>query len=158
MKRTKVWQLRTTPIEYGLANNRGHSVTLYGAVGHCIKKVGYFKLGSSTNRHEFAEYLEELKDFVHVGALKQKPYLIIDGHSAHRACKSEMAKHFKPLFMPPHSCQFNSIESVWSYLKQSFRKMTAEDAIKSDADLNARVRRTWMQADTQKLQNLVGAN
>lgn len=52
-----------------------------------------------------------------------KPYLLLDGASAHRGklAREYLETNFKPLFMPPYSPQFNSIEMIWPALKHRVR-------------------------------------
>lgn len=57
-----------------------------------------------------------------------KPYLVIDNHRAHKAWRVEefLNKHFNVIWMPAASCEFNSIESVWSMMKNKFRRVIAQ--------------------------------
>ena len=57
--------------------------------------------------------------------LGEKPIVLYDGHTAHGAKinKAELSRAFIPIKIPPHSCDFNSIERVWSVAKSIYKKM-----------------------------------
>ena len=38
------------------------------------------------------------------------------------------------LFIPPHSCDFNSIEKVWNLIKSHFRNLVQEKPLESRED------------------------
>ena len=57
--------------------------------------------------------------------LGEKPVFLFDGHRSHTTKENVvlMNKFFIPIKIPPHSCDFNSIERVWSCAKCVFKKM-----------------------------------
>ena len=60
----------------------------------------------------------------------EKPVLLYDGASAHTASRSQhkLSLHFKGLQMPPYSCEFNSIETIWAVAKANFAKLCLVNA------------------------------
>ena len=62
--------------------------------------------------------------------LSCKPYLLLDGASAHHSkfAREYLEANFKPLFMPPYSPQFNSIEMMWPALKHRVRLKLIESS------------------------------
>lgn len=105
-------------------NDKNHrNVTVYGAIGNCLNEP-LFKLGKSTNEEDYGKFLHDLKMKVRLD-LGEKPILLYDGHTAHSTKKNLtiMERYFIPINIPPHSCDFNSIERVWSCAKCIFKKM-----------------------------------
>ena len=49
-----------------------------------------------------------------------------------------MKEHFIPIQIPPHSCDFNSIERVWSVAKSYFEKLLLQhkEEIKTKDDFS----------------------
>ena len=49
---------------------------------------------------------------------------MFDNHAAHLVPENEqfINDHFEPLRQPAYSCEFNSIETLWSVIKSDFRK------------------------------------
>jgi transposase len=47
----------------------------------------------------------------------QKPVLVLDQHSSHWKMLSELEDDFDVEFMPPQSCEFNPIETIWGLSK-----------------------------------------
>ena len=113
------------PVKQILDKRRVGGVTIYGAIGLCLQKP-VFELGLSTNIAEFKSFLQKLQQSVKPGV--EKPYLLLDNHSAHRSREQEpfLSENFTVLFIPPYSCQFNSIEWVWGRLKSIFRRRFAQ--------------------------------
>ena len=85
-----------------------------------------FELGESTNKVEFRAFLEKVHAQLKPGVVK--PVIVLDNHSAHRSKDQEpwLSDHFTVHFMPPYSCQFNSIEWVWGRLKETFKRRFAQ--------------------------------
>ena len=77
-----------------------------------------FTLGARTCGDEFREFLLEIKAALRPD-LNRKTILFYDGSTAHTAGKSqiEIDKDFIGIHIPSHSCDFNSIERVWSVAK-----------------------------------------
>ena len=57
----------------------------------------------------------------------EKPYLILDNHSAHKSVEvmAYIKLYFIPLLMPAYSCEFNSIETLWSLVKSRYKTKIA---------------------------------
>jgi hypothetical protein len=108
-----------------IGKKRYGGVTIMGAVGNCLSK-SVFKLVPSTTKEVFMSFIEELSEFVKDGI--QKPFLVLDNHAAHRSkdVRPTLNQYFQPLFMPPYSCEFNSIEHCWGFMKEKFRRRLAQ--------------------------------
>ena len=124
LRQSRVWQYYKKPVPFAVGKRIG-SITLYGAIGHCLKEP-VFMLGKSTNKEEFQTFIEKV-----VAAKvnpRQKPLLVIDNHAAHKstAVKQLLQKHFVVFYMPAQSCEFNSIEHLWADIKRRFRQSLAE--------------------------------
>ena len=68
---------------------------------------------------------------------------------------------FVPLKIPVYSCEFNSIEKVWSFAKTQWKKQMLMDRTKdivSKEQLSAQVQSLLNNLDKSKVQNLFGAN
>ena len=68
---------------------------------------------------------------------------------------------FVPLKIPVYSCEFNSIEKVWSFAKTQWKKQMLMDRTKdivSKEQLSAQVQSLFNNLDKGKVQNLFGAN
>ena len=117
----KTWQRPTEPnlMPFG---DTWMTQTVFGAISPHLRAPVWY-LGRSTNAEDFCKFLDKVKAQLkyHV----EKPVLIYDGASAHIASTARMklSQHFKPLKMPPYSCDFNSIEAVWSVAKSNFAKL-----------------------------------
>ena len=96
-------------------------VTLYGAIGNCLKTPSVFTVDQGTTIVGFTRFIETLVQ--QKIQIDSRPYLILDNHSAHRSKKLTelLTANFKVLWMPPYSCEFNSIERLWAYIKRSFK-------------------------------------
>jgi hypothetical protein len=58
---------------------RWKGVTLYGAIGNFLPKA-IFKLGRSTNKEEFTEFLKAVVKEIPDGVT---PYIVFDNHASH---------------------------------------------------------------------------
>ena len=56
IRKRYTWSTRDRPVKMVLNQDRGHGVTVYGAIGECLPRA-VFMLGKSTNNKEFAEFL-----------------------------------------------------------------------------------------------------
>ena len=81
-----------------------------------------------TNETEFRRFIELLipqrKRLRYV-----KPILVMDGHPAHSclSLRNTLSRNFEVMKMPASSCEFNSIESLWSLIKSIYyRKIVQE--------------------------------
>ena len=80
-----------------------HAVTLYGAVGKCIKGGKLFMTGVATSIPETKRFLVML-----AGQLRNprgpKPYLCMDNHRSHKSDEViEEMRPFVPCFQPPYT-------------------------------------------------------
>ena len=86
--------------------------TLYGAISNSLTRP-VFRVGASTNKETTIAFLQDVAAHL---TKRCRPWLILDGHGAHKAAMSEpIGASFRPLPMPKSSCEFNSIETVWRY-------------------------------------------
>lgn len=103
-----------------------HSTTIFGAIGSTLSEP-YFMCAKSTNQKDFRKFLKNLKTKVKpelAGRGNQKAIVATDNASSHKTVSSRKCfeQLFTPLFQPPHSCRFNSIEIIWGLAKQEVRK------------------------------------
>ena len=61
------------------------SVTLFGAVGKSLKEGTLYMTAPATDIASFKKFLVELAGAVKDPYTKQRPYLVLDNHSAHRS-------------------------------------------------------------------------
>ena len=96
---------------------------MFGAIGSNLKSV--FHVADSTNRVDFQLFFSKIVAWVGT----EKPFLVYDNHSAHLTIENReyISQHFRQLKMPPYSCQFNSIETLWAHLKRIFRDLDMEN-------------------------------
>lgn len=132
-------------------------VTIFGAVGNCISK-SLFITGKSTNRDEFKQFIETLVGLTDKS--KPKPYLILDNHAAHKCNSKLLNDHFEVMWMPPYSCEFNSIEHCWGMMKEKFKRRFAQAVhnIKSDSDFKQLVELIISQIPEETYRAFVTAN
>lgn len=71
---------------------------------------------------------------------EQKVFLIVDGHSTHRARRVQrqlqaLEGRVEPFFLPPYSPQLNPDEQVWGYVKSRIGRgaIAAKDELKQRA-------------------------
>ena len=69
-------------MNFSISNKRHSGVTLYGAIGKCLKHA-VFMTAASTNSVSFLEFLENVVQAFR--ASDNKPYLIVDNHRAHHS-------------------------------------------------------------------------
>ena len=60
IRKRYTWSTKERPIKMCLNQDRGHGITVYGAIGECLQHA-VFMLGKSTNRREFAEFLRQIR-------------------------------------------------------------------------------------------------
>ena len=86
-----------------------------------------FYVAESTNKIDFLKFLELVK--IEIGEIR--PMLVYDNHPSHikpQVVRDYIQEHFIPLRLPTYSCEFNSIEKVWSQLKAKFKTEMAQRA------------------------------
>ena len=92
----------------------------------------------------------------------QRPYLVFDNHPSHKS-NSTIAfieDYFKPLALPTYSCEFNSIETLWSHIKAIFKKEIAHlnYVIDSPDELRRYVLNIAREYPTMKARRVSNAN
>ena len=102
MTQSRCWQPRDSPVNVVLNKKRHPGVTVYGAIGSCLKEP-VMMLGSSTNAVEFQKFL--LLVVEQFQSEKTRPWLVIDNHNAHLdpASRRLIEEHFHPFNIPAYS-------------------------------------------------------
>ena len=108
-------------------NSPMHSLTIYAAVG-TGQPVLFFTKGC--NSDNLMEFIPILKAGIVSTRSKVKPILVVDQHGSHRKCQPELEKYFQVEYQSPDSCQFNIVETLWSLIKQKYRKTLADDPLR----------------------------
>lgn len=60
MRKRMTWSTRLNPVKMTLNKDRGKGVTVLGAIGMRLPQ-GVFQLAKTTNQHEVAEFLTEIR-------------------------------------------------------------------------------------------------
>jgi len=105
----KTWAPQHEIIHLPIQNSRGEGVTVYGAIGTCLKRA-VFTLGDKTTPEGFSELLVQVRRQL-IGRSDERIYVVADGHQAHKGKVGSafMAAHnFEYLKTPGYSPQFNS--------------------------------------------------
>jgi transposase len=91
---------------------------------------------------------------------KSKPFLLIDNAKAHTAnCSKQLAEnYFRLLWLPPYSCRFNSIETLWANIKYLYSKQIPLPPELTQAELRTLILRLANSVKTNTIRNLVDAN
>ena len=120
-KPTKTWQFGQASIAAPENMKFLSAVTLFGAVGRCLKEGKLYMTAPSTDITSVKRFLVELAGAVRDPYTKERPYLVLDNHSAHRTPKvREELSRFHALFQPAYSSPFNCQETVWAQLKREY--------------------------------------
>ena len=77
----KTWAPKYNVINLPQQDSRGHGLTVYGAIGTCLKKA-VFTLGESTNPEGYCAFLREVRRQF-IGRADEEIYVVADGHKAH---------------------------------------------------------------------------
>ena len=105
----KTWAPKYNIIHIPLQNSRRKGVTVYGAIGTCLKKA-VFLTGETTSTDGFIRLLKEVrKNFL--GSKTEQIVMVADGAMAHRSYVARdymAANHFTYLKTPSYSPSFNS--------------------------------------------------
>jgi transposase len=113
----------------------------------------------STNSEDFRDFMQILQANIRPGS---RPYLVHDNHKAHWAIMSRpiIERNFIRLPLPAYSCQFNSIERLWSNIKHRFRySMAAESLSVSSRDhLVNLVMRTAVATEPEVIEKMITSN
>jgi len=127
IRKRYTWSTRDRPVKMVLNQDRGHGVTIYGAIGEYLPRA-VFMTGKSTNTKEFAEFLRLLRMATPAG-LREKLVIVLDNHkSHHNPSIVVLAKNlnFELLYLPTYTPQLNPIESLWSVVKGKLKKKLQE--------------------------------
>ena len=121
----KTWQRSEEPIPIVRNTNRLQEVTFYGAISNIFPRVElmtYHTTNQDGVRLFFLRLLERISEL----NLNCKPYLVLDNHRAHRARNlADIWPHFHRMYLPTYSSELNSVETVWSVLKDYLNKYFA---------------------------------
>ena len=109
----KTWRTAKDQVSFTLNPSRGKSITMFGAIGNCVRP--YFYLGSKTSQDQFKYFLTELRKRIsREGKVNDNEpvYILLDNAAAHKTFLTlEFVKscHFEPLFIPAQTPEFNCI-------------------------------------------------
>jgi len=78
------WSHRDHPVKMHLNRDRGKGVTVLGAIGERLPK-GVFSLAATTNQHEVAAFLFDLRASLHGAGVRhtERIVLVLDNHRSH---------------------------------------------------------------------------
>ena len=104
-----------------------------GAIGECLPR-GVFSLARSTNRDAVMDFLKKLRSTVDPDPMMPKEQqkqlvMVLDNHTAHKTVEVVgLAAQLKIelLFLPPYCPELNSIESLWSVVKNRIKTCLLE--------------------------------
>jgi len=84
IRKRMTWSHRDQPVKMHLNKYRGHGVTVLGAIGERLPK-GVFSLANTTNQHEVAAFLLDLRAQLHVAGVRnsERIVLVLDNHPSH---------------------------------------------------------------------------
>ena len=126
MSRTHAWVRRGQEMVDRVPMNRGKGLTLLGA----IRFSGWVQLSTmfqTANAERFVRWLGRKL----IPRLKRGDVLVMDNLQAHhdrRVISLCSARRVRVLYLPPHSPDFNPIESAWALQKQHVRKHAPRSA------------------------------
>ena len=102
----KSWATRERPNNHPYSGDRQYRVTVYGAIGACLKKPVYY-LSYSTCGVEYRKFVGRIHRALR--NRNDRPLLYYDGHPAHTSQVSvdKVSEHFRPLQACPYSSNFN---------------------------------------------------
>ena len=106
----KSWAYADQPIQVPVNSGMRVSCTIFGAIGLCLK-APCIAIEKTTNKETTLDFLKQMSAALRDTDAKEKPFLLIDGHPAHRSkfCKEFLYEHFQPLLMPTGTPEVNSI-------------------------------------------------
>jgi transposase len=131
--RRKIWMPSDNPIKVILPADRGHSVTVVGAISNKRDDMVYM-LTKSTNKEDTARFLALLRS---KWPSAWDASLVWDNHPAHTSNMVQAfleEQSFSTIKMPPCSSPLNPIERVWGTMKHYWIKHVNKQVgfIKSD--------------------------
>ena len=92
MRNSRSWSYEAEKVRIPVHNTQLSGVTLYGAIGSCLKHP-VFMTATSTNSESFELLTESVAASIKDGVVK--PYVIIDNHRAHH---SRVNSHYSVVF------------------------------------------------------------
>lgn len=121
----KAWSFVDVPVELPINKTR-FSVTVFASISTSFKRGYAIDLKERTDYPGFLAHLQTIKYELRNPDIK--PYIVLDGARAHHSllAKDYLESNFIPLWLPPYSPQFQSIESLWWPIKSEVRKRLAD--------------------------------
>ena len=101
-------------------NNAYFNVNVFGAVSTAIKGKVFYWFSNGIKAEKYREFLRKLKCEVRED-ITTKPVLFYDGLKSHGTATSLNLANalYTPFQNVAHSCDFNSIETLWSHAKRN---------------------------------------
>ena len=118
----RTWVFNNENIYYG--KNASHKINLILAVSN--EKVIYYQLNKeNTNSLIFQKFMDELEKKLDNSNEKEDHFLVMDNFSGHltpEMFKFYREKKFKILFSVPYASQYNMVENVFRFIKNTTYK------------------------------------
>ena len=130
MRPRKTWHNPEEPVTIMINKDRGHNVTVYGAIGEKLARP-VFMQGVSTRRDLVVEFLKKLRAECGLPKLTSI-HLVLDNHRSHYTTEVTevlQSNNIVPHFMPPYTPEFNSIEALWGWVKRDVKKRMAQSRL-----------------------------
>ena len=101
-----------------MVNDRGHSITVIGAISEKQGLVHYHVINENNNANHFETFLIGLKQ----KCQGKKVIIVLDNLRIHNAKKLLYIcdQRFKVMYLPTYSSELNPIERLWSLLKRKW--------------------------------------
>ena len=122
---TKMW-LHTVHNDVPIAAKRGRSIL---AIGGLSNKKGMLALkitAEPNTKDTFIEFFNQLM----LNLDSERATIVLDNLRSHHSKEIEAiaeAHGVELLFLPPYTCEFNPIETVWSLIKRQWAKKLIEN-------------------------------
>ena len=122
--KSKSWSLRGQRNVHHRDNKR-FSVTIFGALSEALQGNFCYMFGGGTTAREYQQFLKLCKGKIRLDVGANKCVLLYDGHPAHTGQESMRLceRLFWPLKNVAYSSELNSIESLWSLVKNNLKKL-----------------------------------
>lgn len=142
-------------------DDKRFSLTGYVAISStALNETVTVMKASTTNRHDFHSFLKSVI-LATKSSMSVKPFLVLDGHSAHFTPENRVLlnQYFVPLRMPAHSCQFNSVETLFAVAKTNLRRLIAlEDDQMTQDRFESLVKLSIGMVDNAAMQGIIRSN